>query len=207
MIKIYGTSHIAQESYQNIEEIIENENSDLVAVELDRSRLKSLLEGKKASFVSLIPFLMQKLQAHLGKKTGVMPGEEMLKAVKASERKSIDLALIDQPIQRTINNLMKIPLKEKIKLVFSLLAGFIFSYIGLGEKIDLRKVPEEEFVDKAMKELKERFPMLYEVIVEDRNWVMAQKLKSLDNKYNRVIAFVGAGHKKGINKLLDLPSD
>lgn len=203
MIEIYGTSHIAQESYEKVEETVEREKPDVIAIELDEVRLKSLIEGKKGGFTSPIIFLMRKLQERLGRKTGVMPGKEMLEAVKVADRKDITLALIDQPIERTVRGIKGLPLMEKMKLILALLGGFFLPFLGLGKKFDLRKVPEEDLVDKAIGELKSEFPQLYKVLVEERNQIMAENLELLDEEYEKVVAFVGAGHRKGIEELLD----
>ena len=202
MIEIYGTSHIAQESYQGINKIIKKEEPDVIAVELDEARLNSMIGKRESGSISLIPLLMKKLQERLGKKTGVMPGEEMLRAVRAAEENEIDLALIDQPISKTIRDIQSIPLFEKAKLVISLLAGFFVPYIGIGEKIDLRKVPDDEFIEKAMEEFQEVFPQLYELLVEERKRIMANNLLALEKRYDKVLAFVGAGHKKGMQEIL-----
>jgi len=65
-------------------------------------------------------------------------------------------------------------------------------------KIDLRKVPEKELINTILKQVKERYPNFYRVLVEDRNKYMAKKLFKLMRNYNKIVAVVGAGHEEEI---------
>ena len=49
-----------------------------------------------------------------------------------------------------------------------------------------------------MKQVKERYPNFYRVLVEDRNKYMAKKLFKLMRNYNKIVAVVGAGHEEEI---------
>jgi len=47
-IILLGTSHIAEQSIQRIKSIIQNESPDIIAVELDKQRLISLLKNEQS---------------------------------------------------------------------------------------------------------------------------------------------------------------
>ncbi|MCK4809228.1 MAG: TraB/GumN family protein, partial [Candidatus Aenigmarchaeota archaeon] len=154
MIYLIGTSHIAKESLEKVEMNISGRKPDLVAVELDLARLQGLIHKKKGKiqlplFQKVIVLLLQKMQDTLSKETGILPGQEMLDAVRHAKKADAQVALIDQKINVTISKLMKaMGLAEKAKLMAYLVLGFL----GLGaskvlpaEKgIDLNKIPEDE---------------------------------------------------------------
>jgi len=214
MIYLIGTSHIAKESLEKVEMNISGRKPDLVAVELDLARLQGLIHKKKGKiqlplFQKVIVLLLQKMQDTLSKETGILPGQEMLDAVRHAKKADAQVALIDQKINVTISRLMKaMGLKEKAKLMAYLVLGFL----GLGaskvlpaEKgIDLNKIPEDEFIEYAMRYMESSFPSIYKVLVADRNWYMAHNLMKLSGKFDTIVAVVGAGHVKGMKKLLEV---
>ncbi len=205
-IRIIGTSHISPQSIRQIEHTIRKESPDCIAVELDAGRLHGLLRKEPVSWKSIsqvgvrnfaVAKIFSVIQRHLGKKTGVMPGEEMLTAVKMAQEVRADLVLIDQDIRTTLERIRKIPFSEKLKLFLS-----FFRKTEFDEKIDLRKVPIERVVGKVLDELRKTAPTLHSVLVKERDEYMAKMLFQLSQKYDRIIAVVGVGHKKGIIKEL-----
>lgn len=201
MIEIVGTSHISSELVNEIENIINRENPDLIALELDESRLYALLRGERRSNFSFIINFLSLIQNYFGRKTGIFPGEEMLRAFEIAQKKQIPIALIDREIEITLKKFNSIPLIEKMKLFFFL--PLIFIPFPRGIKFDIRKVPPKDLVDYAMKELNKRFPNLYRILVEERDIYMAGNLMNLYNDYEKILAFVGAGHVRGIKKILE----
>ncbi len=207
-IKIIGTSHISPESIAKIKRIIKEEMPDCVAVELDPGRLQGLLRKETVSlksikYIGMRNFITAKIfsaiQRHLGKKTGVMPGEEMLTAVEMARETKADLALIDQDMLTTLERIKSIPFSEKAKLFLS-----FFKKSDSEEKIDLRKVPMDKTVEIVIEELKKISPSLYRVLVEERDAHMARNLFELRKKYKKIVAVVGVGHKKGILRNLTI---
>lgn len=203
MTKIYGTSHIAQESIDLIEEKIENEDPDIVALELDMQRLHALLTEKEETNKDAPLFikLLKKFQEKMSAKTGIIPGEEMLTAYHQANEKDLEIALIDQDIRITIQRLREeVGRKEKFKAVISMALAFI-----LPGKFDLNKIPEDEVIDELTTEFQKRYPKLFQVLVTERNQVMAEALHQLEleNPDKKIIAFVGAAHKEEVKKLLE----
>ena len=76
----------------------------------------------------------------------------------------------------------------------------------LARKFDLAKVPPGELIKEVMAYMKEYYPSLYGVLVEDRNHVMAANLKKIRTlePESKILAVVGAGHEEGLKKLLKL---
>jgi pheromone shutdown-related protein TraB len=211
-IHILGTSHIASESLKEIEQAFYKINPAIVAVELDRQRLFSLLNNEKPNysprvireigfkgylFVLIGGFLQQKL----GNLVNVKPGSDMLKAVELARQNSRKVALIDRDVKITLSRLSKkLSFKEKARFFFDLLVSPFSKKI----KIDLKKVPEKELITRLILILKDRYPTFYKVLIEERNQHMASRLLAISeaNPEADILAVVGAGHEVGIKEEL-----
>lgn len=200
MIYVYGTSHVSKESLELVEEKINEHNPDIVALELDRLRLKSLINDERSRSGPVFIKLIQKFQQTIGRKTGVMPGEEMLYAYKKAVGEDRDIALIDQDVRNTVRKLKAVHLTEKIKVGAGLLLGFVSR-----NKFNISEIPEEELIDEILYEMSFKFPGLYRVLVEERNRYMTKALKQLqeENPDQTIVAFVGAAHRKAIENELE----
>lgn len=209
-ITLVATSHVAAESVRRSRELIDRERPDCVAVELDALRLQQLAQPRQEKGFSfsidfLLLWLMKKLQQSIGSKLGVFPGAEMLAAVGAAQEHNIPVFLIDQDIRVTIQRLQSIGWREKTRLILLLVQGFFglsFFRLHKGKEIDLSKVPADELVDEAVAYLKKNFPRLYGVLIAERDRLMARNLLTLGAQYPTILAFVGAGHVKGMKKVL-----
>ncbi|MBC5793059.1 MAG: TraB/GumN family protein [Nanohaloarchaea archaeon] len=202
MIHVYGTSHVSNESLDLIEEKIDEHDPEIVALELDFARLNALLSDQDHSSNGGPAFIrmIKAFQDFAGGKTGVMPGEEMLHAYNKSMEESREVALIDQEIQATVGKLKSIKLREKVKAFAQLVVGFI----GSGG-FDFNDIPEEELIDQLLFEMKFKFPDMYRVLVEERNEHMRRALLKLqeNNPDSDIVAFVGAAHRKELEKQLN----
>lgn len=196
MIHIFGTSHVSQESLDLVEEKIEEIEPEVVALELDMPRLNSLLSDEQENRGgSLFVRTLQYFQNSVGKKTGVMPGEEMLHAYRTAEENGIEVALIDQDIRITISKLKDVSLLEKVKAGAQLLVGMILP----GSFEIAHEIPEEQLIDQLLFEMEFKFPEMYDVLVEQRNHHMVESLRKLEKETEGdIVAFVGAAHRKAM---------
>ena len=220
-LDLIGTSHIAEQSLNEVKQAIENDKPDIVALELDRKRFYALMHGNNQKprlwdmrkigvrgFVfSLIGAWAEK---KLGEQVGISPGSEMKKAAELAKKHNLRIALIDQDIEITLKNLSNaLTWKEKWNFIAD-----IFKAVVMRKKevdFDLRTVPGKKLIKKLIEKVKERYPNLYRVLVEERNHIMAKKLMQMmkEHEGKRILAIVGAGHeeeiigliKKGINKV------
>ena len=213
-LTLIGTSHVAKQSIEEVKKGILEKNPEIIALELDIIRLSSMLNKRKRSikfsdikkigFTGLFFNLIGAwIENKIGKVAGTKPGNEMLTAIKLAKKEKIKIALVDQDIRITLQKLSKkITFKEKLRLFTDLLFGSIFHKEKV--RIDLSKVPEKEIIEKLTKEFKKRYPSLHEILVEDRNKVMAKNLNKLisENKDKKILAVVGAGHKEAIIRIL-----
>lgn len=198
MIHVFGTSHVSQESVELVEEKIEEIDPEVVALELDMMRLNALLsDGEQQSGGPLFIRAIRYFQNHIGKKTGVMPGEEMLHAYNVAKRNDIDVALIDQDIAVTIQKLKGVSFWEKLKAAAQLVVGVLMPG-GMDIPTD---IPDEELIDRILYEMEFKLPEMYQVLVEERNTHMIESLKMLEEENEGdIVAFVGAAHQKAIQK-------
>ncbi len=216
-ILIVPTSHIASQSMRDIRKAIETHNPDIVAVELDIHRFMMMEHEEKSSAIDFIRtagplnfllfFIMKKLQTWLGKAVNVLPGSDMLTAIKIAEERGIEVAFIDRDINHTVFRISSAPRREKLKLIWfllkGLLAGTLFSRFSK-QKIDLTKVPPENMIRESMKMLKKEFPHIYKALVTERDSHMSRKLRELSETehYKKIVAVIGAGHRQGLTRRL-----
>jgi pheromone shutdown-related protein TraB len=209
-IIIVPTSHIAKESVKKIKEVIEEEKPDCVAVELDTNRYYAVKHKRGSSFEAIksigfftfiIYFILKKVQDSLGRKTGIFPGSDMLKAIEIARKNNIDIAFIDRDITETMMAIKQIPLKEKVKLIFF----SVFGSLNISRRrteIDLNQVPPKDLIREVVEEFKKEFPSLYKILVAERNKYMVNNLKHLSQRFKKIVVVVGAGHAEDIKNLL-----
>ncbi len=216
-LTIIGTSHIAKQSLEDVERVIKEKKPDIVALELDRKRLYSLFKkqgkiriydikrvGIKGFIFSLIGAWAEK---KLGKMVGVAPGSEMKKTVRLARKHDIKIALIDQDIEITLRRFSKsLSWKEKWNFLVDIIKAIFIRKNTI--EFDLTKVPSKKVIKKLVGKVKERYPNIYNVLIEERNHVMAENLKKIMEKYpsKKILAIVGAGHEDGILNLIKEPS-
>ena len=211
-LTIIGTSHIAKQSLEEVEEAIEQGKPDIVAIELDRKRLYALMHGKKGKIrlydikkVGFKGFIFSLIGAWAERKLGeivmVEPGSEMKEAINAARKNKIRIALIDQDIELTLQKFSKsLTWKEKWNFLVDVIRAVVLRKKEV--EFDLRTVPDKKIIDKLIKKVKDRYPSIYYVLIEERNKVMGRNLRKLMDQHpdEKIVAVVGAGHEEGIIK-------
>ena len=213
-LTIIGSSHIAKQSIIEVQDYINKNKPQIIAVELDRKRFLALFKKEKIELKDLMhlglkAFIINVIGAYiekkLGKLVGVSPGDEMRTAIKLGSSYNANIALIDQPIEITLKKLSKISLKEKFKIIVGIIKGVIFRKEVIKiEKFDLNKVPSKEIIVKLINKVKQSYPEIYNVLIKERNEIMAKALNKIItlNPEANILAIVGAGHETDIIKLL-----
>ena len=181
-LTIIGTSHISIESIKQVNKFITENKPEIVALELDHKRFFALTQNEKSNIddilkVGLKGYLLNIIGSYiekkLGKLVGVKPGSEMIKAIKLAKKYKLKVALIDQDITITLKKLTRISFKEKFKIVKDIVKGMVFKK-GEVVKIDLRKVPDEEFIDKIVDKVKADYPEIHNILIKERNEIIAK---------------------------------
>ena len=213
MIKLLGTSHVSPQSIKAVEQ--EVQHHDIIAVELDRQRVQTLLSNKqtkprtwqliKAVGISGAVFakIGHWVEHKIGASVGTTPGGEMKAAIYQAAQQQKRVALIDQPIQQTLKRFSQVfTWRVKLKLLKT-----VFKKTDI--RFDVRAEPDEETVQQLLKYLDEAVPELAEVLIHERNRYMARKLQALQeaNKEASILAVVGAGHLPGMREELNRLSE
>ncbi len=213
-ILIVGTSHIAKQSIKEVNLRFEEFDPDIIAIELDILRFQSLISKKqKRNLMKEIKHFGLKgvilntigawIENKLGQKVNIKPGADMKTAIELARKHKKELALIDQDIRITLKKLTKgVKAKEKLRIFLDLLR-IPFAKKQM-KKLDLTKVPEQEFIDEVLKKVEQRYPGIYNVLIKDRNNIISKNLNKLkkENKDKKILVVLGAGHKKEVEKLI-----
>ncbi len=218
-LTIIGTAHVSEKSVEEVKNTILESEPDIVAVELDVARYQNLLNEKNGvqedkeikireilksnNFTMfLVSGFLSYFQKKIGEEVGVKPGSEMMAAAEAATEAGAKVALIDRDIQITLKRaLNRMSFWEKAKFVYSIIASF-FSKDEAIE--DIEDIKQGDALEEVMGYFQEMSPRAYEVLVAERDAYMAQRLLELEGN---VVAVVGAGHKKGIQKNMENPQD
>lgn len=203
-IRIIGTMHVSPQSVEDVRKAILELKPNAVAVELDPDRYLSLISGKKMGIFDvrsggeILGYLLAKVEEKAGEIFGTPPGKEMLTAIETARKLGIPVYFVDEHISMTMERILQeIPPREK----FLLTADLVFSLLGFGYEIDF---------SSAIHEFKTKYPVLYRVLVEDRNKVIAknlvkvvENLRSIGIKKPLLLAVLGWGHEKGVERILN----
>lgn len=208
---IVGTSHIASESIKEVRNVIAKHVPDIVALELDNKRLAALLSEKKPDKIRfkdiqrvgfkgwLFSVIGAWVEKKLGDKVGVSPGSDMLSAFHAARDVKARVALIDQDIEVTLKRFSQaLSWKGKWNFFVDIFKGLVFRRTDIG--FDLSTVPNTATIRKLVRQVKKRYPNIYQVLITERNNVMASNLAHLFLNYpeKKIVAVIGAGHEKEI---------
>ena len=209
---LVGTAHISQKSVNLVRQVIENEMPDCVCVELDTKRyealskkrrwesldLKELIRKKQLSTL-LVNLMLASFQKKLGKQMGVLPGTELLEATRAAEENDIPIALCDRDVRVTLRRAWHITsLYRKGYLLANLLIG-LFDRTEITEE-KLNELKKTDVLSELMLEFGHALPELKQVLIDERDTFLAEKIKAAEGK--RVVAVIGAGHVDGIKRAL-----
>ena len=213
-LTIIGTSHISKYSMKEVEQTILEKKPDIVAVELDRQRLYALFHphiqqqqralwkhyGIKAALFLL---LARALQKKIGKNIGILPGSEMKKGVEIAAKLQIKIALVDQNIAITAKKLNGV---LGFGVFWQILKDGVLGMMKRGDaykllgSLDIEK-PSQQTITNALIYMKQSFPTLYNLLVEERNQVMFSRVEKFLEQKQSVVLVVGAAHKEGIEML------
>jgi pheromone shutdown-related protein TraB len=209
-ITLVGTAHVSKESADLVARVIEEERPDTVAVELCEARYQSLVQKnkwqntdlikvikEKRAFLLLSNLMLASFQKKIGKKLGIKPGEEMLRAVEAAKSVDARTHLADRNIRITLSRTWRLMgLWAKIKL----LAQFIVS-MGAVEDIkeeDIEEMKKQDVLETLLSEIGKSLPELRSILIDERDQYLSEKIRTAPG--SRIVAVVGAGHVPGIKK-------
>ena len=211
-IFLIGTAHISKESVDLVRQVIAKERPDCVCVELDEKRYEALAKRKtwelldlreiirkKQLSTLLINMILASYQKRLGDQMGVKPGTELLEAVQEAEKYGIPVALCDRDVRVTLRRAWQsTSFWRKNYLLASILTS-MFEETEITED-KLRELKESDVLSELLSELGQAMPELKQVLIDERDTFLAEKIKGAEGK--RLVAVVGAGHVAGIKTAL-----
>lgn len=207
---LIGTAHVSKLSAEQVKEVIEAEQPDSVAIELDAQRYQSVTENskwkemdifkvikeKKASLL-LMNLAISSFQNRLADQFGIKPGQEMIQGIESAKETGAELVLADRNIQVTFSRIWgNIGLLGKVQLLMSVFFS-IFSKETISEE-DLEKMKSQDTLSAVMDDFTKAFPRLKTPLIDERDQYLAQKIKDAPGK--KVVAVLGAAHIPGITK-------
>jgi len=216
-IILLGTAHVSQESADLVATVIEEEKPDTVAVELCQSRYQAMTDKnrwqetdlikvikEKKAFLLLSNLLLASFQRKIGKKLGIKPGEEMLRAVQVAKDMEAEIHLADRDVRTTLSRTWRLMgFWTKFKLLFQLITSM--GDMEDIEKEDIEKLKQQDVLETLLSELGKTLPDLQRVLIDERDQYLAYKIRTAPGK--KIVAVVGAGHVPGIKKYWDQEVD
>ena len=215
-IILVGTAHISKDSVKEVKDAIEKYKPYVVAVELCKRRYEAITKKDKwentpvtqllksnNAYLMLAQTFLSSIQRRLGKEYGVEPGSEMIAAMKEAEKYGLEVALVDRDISITLKRAWrKMGIREKFRLTWEFLKAIIGYDEEELEELDLKKLMDQDVISTLMEEFGEIAPSVTTVLIHERDEYIAQKIHD-ESKKGKVVAVVGAGHLKGIQKQLE----
>jgi pheromone shutdown-related protein TraB len=215
-VTLLGTAHVSRHSIEDVHRELAAADYDAVAVELCEPRYRRLTGTDDWNETDLFRIIrsgrggmvaaqlaLSAYQKRLADQLGVEPGGEMRTAIEAAGERRLPVWLVDRDIGITLRRLMRsVPWYQRWMLINGLLAS-LFSRGEVGEE-DIEKLKQGDMLESTFSEFAARSPILYRVLIEERDLYMAARLREriAGERPRRVLVVVGAGHLKGLAEQL-----
>lgn len=215
-LTLLGTAHVSKTSADMVEQLIEGNDYDAIAVELCPSRYNAILSPDSLAKMNLMEVIrrgkasmvianlaMGAYQQRLAEQFGIEPGAEQRKAIEMAQAHHLPVLLIDREIgttlKRTASNL---PWWKR----WTLFTGLLLSLISREEveEEEIEKLKEGDMLETTFAEFAHDREDLYIPLINERDSYMAARLtQEIEEKgHEDILAVIGAGHLKGITDKL-----
>jgi pheromone shutdown-related protein TraB len=217
-IILVGTAHVSKESVDEVTQAVREEKPDMVCIELDESRYKTMTnkddwgrldvvkvfkEGR--GFLLIANLILANFQRRMGEDIGVKPGDEMKAAIETAQELGIPFALCDREINLTLRRAWaNCGFLNKMKLLSSLLSEAFTAKNA--EKLSVEEIEalkDTSELDDMMDNLSNYLPPVKETLIDERDRYLAGKIWSTGGEGVKQLAIVGAGHFKGLQAQLE----
>ncbi|MBB2183214.1 TraB/GumN family protein [Lachnospiraceae bacterium MD1] len=209
-IFLIATAHVSKESAELVKKVIDEERPDSVCIELDEERYENIqnpkawentdivkvIKNKKIGFL-IASMILSSYQKKMATKLDTVVGGEMLQGIASAKEVGAEIVLADRNIQTTFLRIWrKLSFWEKVKLFGS----FLFSSEEDADVTNeqLQDLLKEDMLESAMSTLHQQLPQVGEVLINERDQFLANKIKNAPGK--KVVAVLGGGHVPGIKK-------
>lgn len=209
-IYLIGTAHVSHTSRQDVKDCIDEVKPDSICIELDEERFEAfnnpkrwentdiieVIKDKKTGYM-LANLILSAYQRRIAKKMDVQAGQEMIQGIESAKEIGANLVLVDRNIQTTFKRIYrKHSFFQKLKLISSLVMS-IFDDEDISSD-DIESLKQSDALDVALKEVSKEYPVVSEVLIHERDQVLAYKIKNAPG--NKIVAVLGAAHIPGIKE-------
>lgn len=213
-ITLVKTAHISKNSVEDVKRTVEEIKPDSICVELDPDRYDSIIHSdtwrnrditqvikdKKVGFL-MVNIILASFQKRMAKKMDNTSGQEMIAGINLAKENDLNLVLADRSIKNTFTRIWnKLGFFEKAKLIYAIILS-IFEDEDITEE-DLEQLKKSDALEAALNEIGKDFPIVKEVLVDERDKYLAHKIKNAPG--NKIVAIIGAAHANGIIKNIPL---
>ncbi|KAI4341032.1 hypothetical protein MLD38_025807 [Melastoma candidum] len=212
-VYLVGTAHVSQDSCREVQAVISCLKPEVVFLELCASRVAVLSPQnlKVPTMGEMVDMWKKKhnafgiiyswFLAKVAQKLEVFPGSEFRVAFEEATKYGGKVILGDRPVQVTLRrSWAKMPLWHKTKLIYSLL----FQAVFLPSTEDLNRVLKDmddvDMLTLLIQEMSKEFPTLMDTLVHERDQYMSHTLLKAARQHSSVVAVVGKGHLRGIER-------
>lgn len=213
---LLGTAHVSRASADDVRRLIDGGGFDAVAVELCPSRFRSISDPDHLARLDLLQVLREgkagmvaaslalgAYQQRLAEQFGIEPGAEMRAAIDGARRAELPLFVVDREIGTTLKRIYR---RVGFWQRFNLLAGLGASLVS-SERVseqEIERLKEGDILEATFAEFAQGSPLLYEVLIAERDRYMAARLKQelAERPLRRVLVVLGAGHLAGVRRAL-----
>ena len=216
-ITLIGTAHLSRESADLVARVIEEERPETVCIELCESRYQSLTRKQKWQNTDLLKVIKEKkaflllsnlmlayFQKKIGKRLGIRPGEEMLRAIAEAEAIGAHIHLADRDVRTTLSRTWRVMgLWRKIKLLVQIITSA--GRMDAIKEEDIEKIKEQDVLEALLSGMGEAFPDIKRILIDERDQYLAHKIRTAPGR--KIVAVVGAGHVPGIQNYWYAPVD
>ncbi|AMC92575.1 pheromone shutdown protein [Erysipelothrix larvae] len=217
-ITFVSTAHVSKDSVDEVKHVIETLQPDTVCVELDYGRAQGLTNPKaskpldireviksKKFGLFITNLILSSYQKQIADDLGSEVGGEMKQAILSGKEINASIQYIDRNVQTTFKRLWNsMGLWKKTQVATAL----IMSLFASDDEIDAQEIENLKSSDllyKSIEELDDKYPEISQVILHERNYFMAEKIKKLSG--TNIVVVLGAAHTDGVIKALNESHD
>lgn len=216
-ITLVPSVHFSPRHRRRVRDTIRAEEPDLVAVELDQRRFDRLDRNSRLDPIELaqeVPpstaatySMLKAIQQTVARLYGFdHETTDMETAIETAAELDTDIALIDEPLTEVIATLstrVGIETVPKLLVRTQLMGPADWARQAELAMLPLKKIDSGEDVQPVIDHLRRLLPEVTEVLIDQRDRAMAQRLHRLRREGHDVVAVIGAGHHIGIQQTLD----
>ncbi len=215
-VTLLGTAHVSRASAEKVKELLATDEYDAVAVELCPSRYNALIDPDSLARMDLfrvmregkVPMVMASLalgayQQRMAEQFDIEPGAEQREAIHAARQTHRPVLLIDREIGTTLKRVARAVPWWKRFMLFSGLIASVVSNDEVSEE-EIERLKEGDILETTFAQFAAEQKDLFGPLIDERDQYMAARLLEEVRRqgHENVLAVVGAGHLKGLQRYL-----